>query len=44
MSLLNALNRSMPAAKRAGLGTRIAILEATVNGLATALDTIHLQN
>lgn len=44
MSLLNALNRSMPAAKRAGLGTRIAALETTVNALATALDTIHLQN
>lgn len=44
MSLLNALNRSMPAAKRAGLGTRIAALETTVNALATALDAIHLQN
>lgn len=44
MSLLNALNRSMPAAKRAGLGTRIAALETTVNALATALDSVHLQN
>ena len=44
MSLLNALNRCLPAAKRAGLGTRIAALETTVNALATALDSVHLQN
>lgn len=44
MSLINALNRCMPTAKKAGLGTRIATLETTVNALATALDTIHLQN
>lgn len=44
MNLIDALNRCLPAAKRAGLGTRIATLETTVNALATALDTIHLQN